>query len=181
VAERFPFRGVGGLSIVLASPLVIPHFFIGFGGLILASQVAAIRTYAVVIVTHVILVLPFVMRSVQVSLRAIDPSVERAAASLGASPARVFWLVDIPLMAPGLFGGFLFAAILSLTEFSASLFVTAQNTQTLPIAMFNYTRDSADPSLAAISTILIVIVTILLAVATRWLGLARVLSVQHGK
>jgi putative spermidine/putrescine transport system permease protein len=121
------------------------------------------------------------MRSVLVSLRAVDPAVERAAASLGASPARVFWNIDVPLIAPGLFGGFLFAAILSMTEFSASLFMTAQNTQTLPVAMFNYTRDSADPSLAAISSILIVIVTILLVIATRWLGLARILSVQHGR
>jgi len=65
---------------------------------------------------------------------------ERAAASLGASPLRVLATITLPLLLPGLISGWLFAAILSFNEFTASLFVTAQRTQTLPVAMYNYVR-----------------------------------------
>ena len=65
--------------------------------------------------------------------------------------------VTLPLLAPGLVSGWLFAAILSFNEFTASLFVTAQRTQTLPVAMYNYVREYADPSMAALSVIYIVV------------------------
>ena len=84
--ERFEFTGKRTLEAVLASPLVIPHFTLGVAMLILASEVSLSRTYTLVVICHVILVLPFVMRSVYVSLKNIDPALERAAASLGASP-----------------------------------------------------------------------------------------------
>lgn len=178
-AERYPFRGSSVLLTVLLSPLLVPHFIIGLAGLILATGLGWQRTYTAIIVTHVIVVVPFVIRSVSVSLRTIDPAIVRAAIGLGATPARLFWNIDIPLIAPGLFAGFLFSAILSFTEFSATLLVTGQQTQTLPVAMFTYTRDWPDPTLAAISTIFIATSFCLLIVATRWLGLARILSVQH--
>ena len=63
----------------------------------------------------------------------------------------------MPLLLPGLVSGWLFAAILSFNEFTASLFVTAQRTQTLPVAMYNYVREYADPSMAALSVMYIVV------------------------
>ncbi len=98
-----------------------------------------------VVACHVVLVLPFVLRSVYVSLRNLDRRLELAAASLGAPPHRVLITVTLPLLLPGLVSGWLFAAILSFNEFTASLFVTAQRTQTLPVAMYNYVREYADP------------------------------------
>ncbi len=68
------------------------------------------------VICHVILVLPFVLRSVYVSLRNLDPSYELAAASLGATPLRVLLTITIPLLLPGLVSGWLFAAILSFNE-----------------------------------------------------------------
>ena len=126
------------------------------GFLILAAQIGWMRSYALVIVCHVVLVLPFVLRSVYVSLRNLDQSFELAAASLGASPLRVLMTITLPLLLPGLVSGWLFAAILSFNEFTASLFVTAQRTQTLPVAMYNYVREFADPSMAALSVMYIV-------------------------
>ena len=82
---------------------------------------------------------------------------ELAAASLGAPPRRVLLTVTLPLLLPGLVSGWLFAAILSFNEFTASLFVTAQRTQTLPVAMYNYVREYADPSMAALSVMYIVV------------------------
>jgi putative spermidine/putrescine transport system permease protein len=179
--DRYQFRLKRALEAVLLSPLVVPHFTVGLGFLILAAQLGMMRGYAVVVACHVVLVLPFVLRSIYVSLRNLDPRLELAAASLGAPPHRVLATVTLPLLLPGLVSGWLFAAILSFNEFTASLFVTAQRTQTLPVAMYNYVREYADPSMAAISVMYIVVTAALLTFATVFLGLGKVLNVEHAR
>ena len=179
--DRYEFRFKQTLEAVLLSPLVIPHFTVGLGFLILAAQLDLARGYAVVVACHVVLVLPFVLRSVYISLRNLDQRLELAAASLGAPPHRVLITITLPLLLPGLVGGWLFAAILSFNEFTASLFVTAQRTQTLPVAMYNYVREYADPSMAAISVIYIVITATVLTFANSFFGLAKVLNVEHSR
>src|SRR5215475_9279441 len=124
--DRYEFRFRRTLETVLLSPLVVPHFTLGLGFLILAAQLGMARGYAVIVACHVVLVLPFVLRSVYISLRNLDPRLELAAASLGAPPHRVLTTVTLPLLLPGLVSGWLFAAILSFNEFTASLFVTVQ-------------------------------------------------------
>jgi putative spermidine/putrescine transport system permease protein len=131
VIDRYQFFGRAALETILLSPLVIPNFTIGIAFLIFAAQSGMMRTYTVVVTTHIVLVLPFVLRSVYISLKNIDRRLELAAAGLGASPFRVLYSVTLPLLAPGLFAGWLFAAILSFNEFTASLFVTAQRGQRL--------------------------------------------------
>jgi len=177
--DRYEFRLKRTLEMVLLSPLVVPHFTVGLGFLILAAQVGFARGYAVIVACHVVLVLPFVLRSVYVSLRNLDRRLELAAASLGAPPHRVLFTVTLPLLTPGLVSGFMFAAILSFNEFTASLFVTAQRTQTLPVALYNYVREYADPSMAAISVMYIVATATLLIFANVFLGLGKVLNVEH--
>jgi putative spermidine/putrescine transport system permease protein len=177
--DRYEFRFKRVLESVLLSPLVIAHFTVGLGFLILAAQLGLARGYAVIIACHVVLVLPFVLRSVYVSLRNLDRRLELAAESLGAPPHRVLLTVTLPLLLPGLASGWLFAAILSFNEFTASLFVTVQRTQTLPVAMYNYVREYADPSMAAISVMYIVATATLLTFATVFLGLGKVLNVEQ--
>ena len=179
--DRYQFRLKRGIETVLLSPLVIPHFTVGLGFLIIAAQLGLARSFTTVIAAHVVLVLPFVLRSVYVSLRNLDPRLELAAASLGAPPGRVLATVTLPLLLPGLVSGWLFAAILSFNEFTASLFVTAQRTQTLPVAMYNYVREYADPSMAALSVMYIVATALLLTFANAFLGLGKVLNVEHAR
>jgi putative spermidine/putrescine transport system permease protein len=177
--DRYEFRCKRALEMVLLAPLVVPHFTVGLGFLILAAQLGLTRGYAVIVACHVVLVLPFVLRSVYISLRNFDQRLELAAASLGAPPHRVLTTVTLPLLIPGLVSGWLFAAILSFNEFTASLFVTAQRTQTLPVALYNYVREYADPSMAAISVMYIVVTATLLVFANVFLGLGKVLNVEH--
>jgi putative spermidine/putrescine transport system permease protein len=179
--DRYRFAGRDLIQSLLLAPLVVPHFTVGLGFLILAAQLGAMRSYAVVVACHVVLVLPFVLRSVYISLRNLDRRLELAAESLGARPARVLFTVTLPLLVPGLVSGWLFAAILSFNEFTASLFVTSQRTQTLPVAMYNYVREYADPTMAAMSLIFIVVTALLLAIANAFFGLGKVLNVDHGR
>ena len=178
LVDRYGFRGRGTLEAVLSSPLIVPHFTTGFGFLLLGAELGLTRSYAIVIAAHVLLVLPFVVRSVYVSLKNIDPRLERAAANLGASPGRVLARVTLPLLFPGMAGGWLIAAILSLTEFTASLYVTEARTQTLPVAMYGYIREYSDPTIAAISALLIIATTLLMLLANRTLGLRRILAID---
>jgi len=181
VLDRYEFRFKRMLETLLLSPLVIAHFTVGLGFLILAAQLGVARGYAVVVACHVVLVLPFVLRSVYVSLRNLDRRLELAAASLGAPPARVLATVTLPLLLPGLVSGWLFAAMLSFNEFTASLFVTVQRTQTLPVVTYNYVREYADPSMAATSVIYIVATAALLTFATIFFGLGKVLNVEQAR
>lgn len=176
--KRLEFPGKQTLVAILHAPLVIPHFTLGLGLLMLVSQINLMRSYGVLIVCHVMLVLPFVLRSVYVSMENLDIRLEQAAASLGAAPVKVLCTITVPLLAPGLFGGWLFAAIMSFSEFTASLYVTTQATQTLPVAMYNYVREFADPTLAALSVVYIAVTGLILILANRFMGLSRILNIE---
>jgi putative spermidine/putrescine transport system permease protein len=176
--DRYTFAGRAALEAILSSPLIVPHFTTGFGFLLLGANLRLGQSYAVVVATHILLTLPFVTRSVYVSLRNLDPALERAASNLGASPFEVLRRVTLPLLLPGMAGGWLVAAMLSLTEFTASLYVTTQRTQTLPVAMYTYVREYTDPTIAAVSALLIIFTTILMLLADRYLGLRRILAID---
>lgn len=176
--HRYTFSLKSTLEALLLSPLVIPHFTIGLGLLILSAQLTVGRGFPLVVLAHVILVLPFVLRSVFISLQNLDGRLELVASSLGAAPRRVLFTVTLPLLVPGLVSGWLFAAILSFNEFTATLFVSNQATQTLPVAMYNYVREYADPTLAALSVIYIVVTALLLTLANLFFGLGKILNVD---
>lgn len=175
---RYTFRGRGVLEAVLWSPLIIPHFTLGFGFLLLGGAFKLQQGYVMIVLAHMVLVMPFVTRAVYVSLATIDPNLARAAANLGASPFHVLTRIELPLVLPGMAGGWLIAAVLSLTEFTASLYVTGSRTQTLPVAMYNYIREYADPTVSAISAMLILTTTLIMFIADRAFGLRRVLAID---
>jgi len=175
--ERYRFPGKGLIELVLSSPLIVPHFTTGFGFLLLGARLGLARSFVVVVAAHVTLVLPFVARSVYVSLRNLDPNLERSAANLGAPPVQVLLKVTLPLLAPGMIGGWLVAGVLSFTEFTASLYVTAFRTQNLPVAMYAYIRENTDPTIAAISALLILGTTGLMLLANWLVGLERMLNI----
>jgi putative spermidine/putrescine transport system permease protein len=172
--ERGRLRGRSVWAAVLLSPLVVPGVAAGLGFLILAAALGLLRSRSVLVAAHVALVLPFVVRSVWVSVRNLDPALERAAASLGATPWRAFRRVTLPLLRPGLFAGLLFAVVVSLNEFVVSLFISNRLTEILPVAMFTYVVNYTDPTIAALSSLFIVATFVAVWLADRYLNLARV-------
>ena len=172
--ERERLRGRHVWAALFLSPLVVPGVAAGLGFLILAAALGLLRSRTVLVAAHVALVLPFVVRSVWVSVRNLDPVLERAAASLGATPWRAFRRVTLPLLRPGLFAGLLFAVVVSLNEFVVSLFISNRVTEILPVAMFTYVVNYTDPTIAALSSLFIVATLIVVWLADRYLNLARV-------
>jgi putative spermidine/putrescine transport system permease protein len=178
LVHRYDFAGRRMLEAVLWSPLIIPHFTLGFGFLLLGGAFELQQGYMMVVLAHMVLLMPFVTRAVYVSLANVDPNLALAAANLGAPPFQVLTRIELPLVLPGMAGGWLIAAVLSLTEFTASLYVTGSRTQTLPVAMYNYIREYADPTVSAISALLIIATTIIMFIADRAFGLRRVLAID---
>ena len=176
---RYPVRLPGLWNTMLLSPLVIPGVAAGLGFLILAAALGLLANRAVLVAAHVVLVLPFVVRSVMVSVANLDPMLERAAASLGARPWRVFWRVTLPLLRPGLFAALLFAVIVSVNEFVVSLFVSTRVTEILPVAMFTYVVNYTDPTMAALSTLFIAATFVVVFLADRFLHLSRVFQIEE--
>ena len=176
VRRRVPGRPV--LDALLLSPLVVPGVAAGLGFLILAARLDILTSRAVLIAAHVILVLPFVVRSVAVSVANLDPALERAAESLGASPGRVFRRVTLPLLRPGLVAGLLFAVLVSVNEFVVSLFISTRVTEILPVAMFTYVVNYTDPTMAALSALFIAATLVAVVVADRLLDLSRVFQID---
>lgn len=178
VFNRYSFALKGLLHGVLMSSLIIPNFTIGLGVLILSASASLPRALWTVVAVHVIIILPFVVRSVYVSLQNLERSYEQAAESLGGGPVRVLLTITLPLLLPGLIAGGIFAAILSFNEFTASLYVVNQRTGTLPVAMYNYVREYADPTLAAMSVLYAVFVALALLLLHKLFRLERILNVD---
>lgn len=176
---RHPLPVLPLWSSLLLSPLVIPGVAAGLGFLIVAARLGVLTSRFILIAAHVTLVLPFVIRAIAVSVASLDPALERAAASLGARPWRVFTRVTLPLLRPGLFAGLLFAVIVSVNEFVVSLFISTRVTEILPVAMFTYVVNYTDPTMAALSTLFIAATFVAVYAADRFLNLSRVFQITE--
>jgi putative spermidine/putrescine transport system permease protein len=150
------------LRTVFLLPMVIPAVVLGVGLQIQLTRVGLASTYLGVIVSHAVLCVPFVLVSVSTALAGIDRNVERAAESLGAAPASVFRHVTLPLAAPGIATGAVFAFATSLDEVVLTLFVAGPNQRTLARQMFSSIRENISPAVAS-AAFLIIVGTLLLA------------------
>ncbi|MBP0580093.1 ABC transporter permease [Labrys sp. LIt4] len=159
-----PFSGV--LRSIFLLPMVVPAVVLGVGMQILYARLGLASSYAGVIIAHAVLCVPFVLVNVSGSLASIDPALERAAASLGASPGTVFRAVTFPLALPGILTGAAFAFATSLDEVVITLFVAGPNQTTLARQMFSSLRENISPAIAA-AAFLIILITLILALAVK--------------
>ncbi|MGF6177205.1 ABC-type spermidine/putrescine transport system permease subunit II [Ensifer sp. 4252] len=105
----------------------------------------------------------------------MDRNAENAARTLGAAEWTVFKRITLPLLLPGISGGWLLAFINSFDELTMSIFVTSPSTVTLPVRMYMYASESIDPMMAAVSTMMIALATVTMIVLDRMFGLDRLL------
>src|SRR5690606_10033795 len=118
-----------------------------------------------------IVVIPFAMRAINAALREVPRELEWAAMNLGASRLRALWRVTLPISLRGVAAGFIFAFIMSFDEVTVTIFMTGPAYQTLPMRIYNYLSDQVDPTVAAVSSLLIVMSVILILVLDRMGGL----------
>ena len=173
---RGRFRGRDAIQTLLLAPLVVPSLVIGLAILLAFSGMGVRAVGARLVGAHVLITFPYMVRTILASLARLDPAVEEAARTLGASALRCFVLVTLPLVRPGVVAGMLFAFIVSFDNVSLSLFLTNARTNTLPIAILNYVEYNFDPSVAAISTMLVAFSLGAALLVERLVGLRRVVG-----
>ncbi len=173
---RADFPGKPLIFGLLISPLAVPVVISALGLYFFFARVGLVQTHAGLVIAHVVLAVPFVVITVSATLKGFDWNLVRAAESLGAPPLAAFFQVTLPLIAPGVLAGAVFAFVTSLDEVIVALFVSGPAQITLPRQLFTGLRDQLDPSIVAIATILIVFSLALLAVVE----LLQWRSARHG-
>lgn len=159
------------LTATFLSPLMLPAILTGlalFQGYVLLDLG---RPLWGLVAGHVLIAIPYVIRTTLAVLQTLDRALEEAARSLGASPARAFAEVTLPLIRPGVLAGGIFAFIVSFDQFPVSLFLVSPGQETLPITLFNYLKYDLDGTIAAASMVSIALSVVVVLVLDRTVGL----------
>ncbi|WP_354684282.1 ABC transporter permease [Cupriavidus necator] len=176
---RHRFPGRGALMGFFLSPLMIPHVVLGVAFLRFFTTLGVTGSFLWLALTHVVVVMPYALRLVLAAATGLDRDAERAALSLGANRFTAFRRVVLPLILPGVAGGWMLAFIQSFDELTMTVFVATPGTTTLPVAMYHQIAQTIDPLVASVSTVLIVGTLVLMVLLDRIVGLDRVLIGRH--
>ena len=177
---RGEFWGREAISTLLLAPLAVPGVVAGSGlymFYVMAENVLDRDIKATtegLVAAHILLAIPWTVRLVVASLQGLDRAAEEAGANLGASPLTVFYRITLPMMRPGIVAAAMFSFIQSFENLDLSLLLVGPGRITLPVAMLNYLEFRIDPTLAAVATVQILIVGVLMVVSDRFVKLSRV-------
>jgi putative spermidine/putrescine transport system permease protein len=159
---RFRFKGREALEAFFVAPLFIPEILFGAALYLTYARLGIKPSMTSLLLGHVVICTPFVIRNVTAGLVGLDPRLEEAAMSLGASRVQAFVKVALPLIQSSIISGFIFAFIISFSDINLALFIAGPNSTTLPVYIFNLLLFEGNPSVAAASTLQILIVGLLI-------------------
>jgi putative spermidine/putrescine transport system permease protein len=157
----------------MAIPLMLPGLVIGIAMLQGFRAIGLREVWTSLLVAHVVITMPFVVRTVFGALSLFDFSLIDAARTLGCSYLEALRKVLAPALAPAFLTSGMFAFLASMDNYPISIFFTDAWTKTLPIQMLQYVEESPDPTIAAISTGLILLAVAALFIGDRLVGLRR--------
>lgn len=163
---QFPLRSI--VMPIIISPMIVPIVVVAAGFYLVFAPLGLVNSYPGVILAHAVLGTPFVVITVTASLLSFDQNLLRAASGLGAPPWVAFRRVTLPLIAPAVATGSVFAFATSFDEVIVILFIGGPDQKTVPRQMWSGIRDSIDPSILAVATMLIVFAVLLFA-SINWL------------
>ena len=173
VLTRRRFKGAEVISSLLLSPLVVPQVVIGMSFLTLFSMMHIYQSLPSLLALHIVLTLPYTLRVFVANLSRCPISLEEAAMVLGAGKYRAFVETTLPMIKPGIVAASIFSFVTSFDNITASQFLIWDRT-TLPIEIYAYITKENDPTVAAVSGVLILMTTGLVLAMERWVGLETV-------
>jgi len=148
-------RAKAAIAGLVIAPLIVPYVIVGLAVYAAALELGLTQTTAGFVLVHTALAVPYVAVNVAASLSSFDHRLEQAAMSLGASPLTTFLRVTLPIISPGVAAGALFAFITSWDEVVVSLFLSGPELTTLPVQMWSGVRVQIDPTVTAVSSLLL--------------------------
>jgi putative spermidine/putrescine transport system permease protein len=151
-------------------PMMVPHILISLSLLLVLTRLP-VPELAALVIGHVLICLPFTIAGIISSLEGVDPDLEAAAHTLGASRLRVLYEVTLPLVAPGLLSALIFSFIISFGDVDIALFLSGPGMTTLPIEIFAFIQWESSPVIAAITTVQIVLIVLFGLIVERLVGL----------
>ena len=154
---RFDFPGKRLFNTFVLAPMIIPHVITGISLLILLNAVHIPKGYPYLIMGHVLLTLPYIVVTVSSQLYGFPRELEEAALSLGARELQTFFEITLPLIAPSIFAGMLFAFTVSFQEFVATQAWATPSTYTLPIRIYARIRDALTPEVNVVGVLMVVL------------------------
>jgi spermidine/putrescine transport system permease protein len=154
---RFDFPGKKLLNTFVLAPMIIPQIIIGISLLIMLNTINLPRGYLYLLIGHVVLTLPYIVVTVSSQLYGFPKELEEAALSLGANPLQTFFEITLPLIAPSIFAGMLFAFTVSFQEFVATQAWATPSTSTLPIRIFGRIRDALTPEINVVGVMMVLL------------------------
>jgi putative spermidine/putrescine transport system permease protein len=173
---RGSFRGRTAIATFTVSPLMMPGLVVGVALLQFFREIGLRDAYWSLLLGHIVITLPFVMRTLLASMAAFDFSLVDAARTLGLSYPKAILQVLVPNLAPAYLTGGLFAFLASMDNYPISIFLTDARNKTLPIKMLQFLEEQPDPALAAMSSGLILLAIIVLLIGSRTVGLNRMIN-----
>ena len=154
---RLDFPGKRLLNTFVFAPMIIPQIITGISLLILLNFIRIPRGYPYLIIGHVLLTLPYIVVTVSSQLYGFPRELEEAALSMGANESQTFFEVTLPIIAPSIFAGMLFAFTVSFQEFVATQMWATPSTYTLPIRIFARIRDALTPEVNVVGVLTILL------------------------
>ncbi|MCI1857506.1 MAG: ABC transporter permease [Sporolactobacillus sp.] len=172
ILSRYQFIGKKAVNMIFLSPLLIPGIVLGFTLLKYVVVAYHFPIYTSLLIGHSVIMLPFIIRVVSASLANFDFTIEEAALSLGAGKIAALFKVVLPNIRSGLIAAILLAFLESFNNVDVSIFLVGPGVSTLPIQMLQYVENYFDPTIAAISVLLMVLTAILMFFIDRLTGLS---------
>lgn len=171
--NRFSFPGKKLLLTLAFSPLMVPAVVLGIGLLYLFAWMHLSQTMLPLLIGHLVLAIPYVVRTILASLSLHNRVLEEAAMNLRATPVQVVRRITLPLILPGLLSAAIFAFVTSFGNVTVSIFLTYGGNVTLPVQLFTYVDASYDPLVAAVSGIMIFVTLAVILIIEHLIGAER--------
>ncbi|MEM6427737.1 MAG: ABC transporter permease [Deinococcota bacterium] len=172
-SSRYTFRGQRAIQVLATLPVIVPELVLGLALLRYLIVATDLPLRPSLMLGHTTLLIPYTVRITLASLSNLPYDIEQAAISLGASRLTTFFKIVVPNIRDGVLTSFVLAFILSFNNVPVSLFLTGIGTATLPIQMLLYMEYNFDPSIAALSTLLIIFSSLVVLITERLLGISR--------
>lgn len=171
--SRFEFKGKGAIKSFFFSPLIVPGIVVGFSLFQFLIVKLNMSVYMSLFIGHTIVIIPYIIRVVGSSLEGFDYSIEEAALSLGSTRVLTFFRVVLPNISSGIIAACMLAFINSFNNVPVSMFLSGPGVSTLPITMINYVEYNYDPTVSALSVILMLITVVVMFIVEKTLGLSK--------
>jgi putative spermidine/putrescine transport system permease protein len=169
--SRYEFRGKSVIRAGLLSPITVPGVIIGLSLLLYFQSIGIKGGLGRLIAGHTLIITPYIIRVVLPSFYGIDRSVEESAMNLGANKIQTFWKITLPLIKPGVVAGSVIAFAMSFGNVSATVFLSSPGFTTLPVQILAWMMLESTPTVAAGSTLIMLLTYIVVILIERFIGL----------